>query len=780
MPRVKEIFFSPHRELPGWYESELPADCTGSRKLLLRFRAVDYDLDRHCRYARHEDPDAPHTFPHFTFHASPPGLRMGPWPGWRGIPPMPAAILHIGDFRYPGKWDFHGDERESGTIRCIFAIHAMGERRVLVESGDPGLIPESAELLSHPGMPLLPVAETIRLDFSSGFPRLLFGPEDIPDLRAAAEGPRREAWRKIVALLDNWDLPPEKSETSKLVDDTERLFPEDRVMISAFIALLEPSEENGARAAAAVGDYIELTGRSDFEPLRIDTQSGEVLFTLCIAYDWLKALLPPATAAALESRIRDAAEICASFLDTGREDYAQAHYLGCGLGLLAHAFLFHERDPHARLRIARLHAALERIIEMLPEDGFYPHGLNLWIYEQGFLLRWLELFRRCAGIDFWNRTGYWRSASRFRAAATSPDGLHGITFGDPQYRVGGDSWCHYLIAARTGSPQAMALGDFLADLPAGGVDFRHMPPRRRVHEFLYRERPAVEEQPFEPFIHFPDGGQFFRRWGEQDGNMLFTFRSGYPLGRKRYEAGERGAYGHSDPMNGAFLMYRGGEFLAAGPGPVYRRDSALFNMITIDGRGQIGDSTVWLPDEMPRESIPEEPSIEEREDFLFIRAETTRAYLPHLGVRLCERSLCLDPDGTLLGVDRVMLGAERSIEWNFHSAFPLRRLDDLPMLAFALGAEENHARLDILRPADAHWKTGMAEFVPAYPHGGERLHALALLRRGREALFAWCISFDPASRISLESGEGEMLRLRSSKGFEFLYDAANGLRRGAR
>ena len=41
-----------------------------------------------------------------------------------------------------------------------------------------------------------------------------------------------------------------------------------------------------------------------------------------------------------KGRLWEVAEICRKHLDPARRDYAQAHYLGCGLGLLAFAFLF--------------------------------------------------------------------------------------------------------------------------------------------------------------------------------------------------------------------------------------------------------------------------------------------------------------------------------------------------------------------------------------------------------------------------------------------------------
>jgi hypothetical protein len=65
---------------------------------------------------------------------------------------------------------------------------------------------------------------------------------------------------------------------------------------------------------------------------------------------------------------------------------------------------------------AELRGAFARVLAMLPAAGFFPHGINLWIYEHGFLHRWLELFRQCTGEDLWNTTPYFAAAARFRAA----------------------------------------------------------------------------------------------------------------------------------------------------------------------------------------------------------------------------------------------------------------------------------------------------------------------------------------------------------------------------
>jgi hypothetical protein len=230
-------------------------------------------------------------------------------------------------------------------------------------------------------------------------------------------------------------------------------------------------------------------------------------------------------------------------------------------------------------------------------------------------------------------------------------------------------------------------------------------------------------------------------------------------------------------MNGAFLLHRGGALLAAGPEGLYRRDTGLFNTITVDGRGQTGDSTVWLPDYFPVERIPGPPSMEIRDGDLFIRAEFGLSYLLHLGVMRCERNLCLRQDGTILGIDRVKLRTKRNIEWRFHSHSPIQS-DDPHAHSFSIGDPGDTARLDVCRPLEALAAREMPEFLPAYPNGGTRLHSLVITHAGEEALFVWCISFDPSSRIAMVSESGEdQVRFRTAGGVGWVYDPSLGLRK---
>lgn len=689
-------------------------------------------LERHCRYARAIDPTQLPTFLNTRYASEPPGIRVGPWPGWRGIPELPVVRLHTGAETVPGKVYFLGDEELAGELRVMFPCQQGVGGRLEFETEDAALRPVAAHVLGNLPAWAPPQRVALRPELRGQHPRLVLDNEGVAALRRDTRGRRAPHWRRLRRLVrEPWSLPYKTTPEGKVLPGRERLTGADRALVAAAIALVRPDAKTTAWARRTYFAYLRETARPDFGPLGIDTQSGEVLYVLCVAYDWLHPVMTSRERTRARQRLWEVAEICRRHLDPARRDYAQAHYLGCGLGLLAFSFLFWDEHPRAAEWAAELRGAFARVLAMLPADGFFPHGINLWIYEHGFLLRWMELFRQCAGEDLWPATPYFAAAVRFRAAATSSDDQCGVTFGDPQYRVTGDSWCHLLVASRTGDPVAQELGERLLNQPPVGTDHRHAPPRRRVYELLWHapDRPGCAVA--EGATLFRDGGQVFVRHAA----TLVTLRSGAPLGRQRRAAGEVGGYGHSDPCNGAVLVWRGGAFVGSGPGPLYRRDTALHNLVTIDGRGQVGDSCVWYPDLLDEACIPPEPVVRRERAGTRIRCELAAAYLPQLGVKRYTRTLIVGEDGSLCGEDLVELAAPAEIAWHWHT----RAQVQLTGAAVRLTGPGCQMTLEVEPEAASVLHVEPERFVAAYPHEGTVGTTIRVTRFAAETTFHWSL-----------------------------------------
>ena len=649
---------------------------------------------------------------------------------------MPQVTIKAGECEQEMQFQFWGDEFHKHLLRAVVTLRSLRSNHISIRSGDSRLIPVEAQF--YAALPLKPTPFQLDIPAESyhQHPRLLINRDELAELRQGRSAQRSVSLQRIRELIPTWDRSLVVTQESKLPAGDESLAPEDRVLIGAFLALLEPTTENIDRGVKSLLEYCALTEQPGFSPLTIDTQTGETLFLMCVGYDWLFHSLRPEEEQLIRNRLWEIATICWGHLGYERSDYAQAHYLGCGMGLLAFSLLFRDTHPRGHEWSNHLTGVAKLVLSTLPDDGYFPHGINLWIYEFGFLLRWLELLRSCGGPSIWPSSRMLTNASAFRFAATSPDGLNGITFGDPQYRTGGDAWCHYLIAARTGSGQARWLGDFLRDLPVAGVDFRSAPSRRRVYEYIWFPEAVEPAIPSEQIQVFPDGGQVFARKDD----TLFTFRSGPPLGRHRSQTGITGGYGHSDPCNGSFLVHHKGSFLVAGPGPVYRRDTSLQNVITINGEGHLGDSTVWMPDFIPDSHHSPAPDIRTSGGNLTATVDLAPAYLSHLGVKSLRRSIFVDAGEYILGVDVVALARPAEIEWNLHSRRDFTQTGDGGVLSFTMGAGADSPTVLITSTSEKlTWTTGLSDFVPAYPNSGDRDQFLRVACRSDNAMILWCI-----------------------------------------
>ncbi len=710
-------------------------------RLIIDIDARGYPLRDHCRYVRWREPAGPATFANLVFATGDPGMRVGPWPGWRDIPPFPPIAVTWGTESAAAEVHWWGDELERGFLRALVWFPAGCKGAIRCTPGDARLhavtleVVEDARVRPEPGdTQLLPALRGVH-------PRLLFTPDDLAALRSRAHT-HHAHYDIIRSLLAAPALPAETTPESKTLPGPERPRPEDRAMLAALDALVDPSPGSVRAALLAIQAFVDETRRPAYEPWGIDTQSGEMLFLLCLLYDWMQDRMDATMRADMRAWLWTAVGHVRRHLSPGRTDLAQAHYLGCGLGLLAFACVFYEEHPEAPAWLNECSGAFDAIMMMLPADGAHPHGTNLWIYEYGFLLRWVEVLRVCTGVDHWP-SPHWQHASAFRAATMSPDGLCGVTFGDPQYRVGGDAWCHYLIAARTGSGRAQATGDALVDGNHEGIDFRSVPPRRRVYEFLFHD-PAVVPDIHPPGVeHFADTGQITVRTGKKrDG--LFTFKAGPPIGATRYAAGERGGYGHADPCNGSFLWYVEGAFLVSGPGPVYRRDTSLHNCITVNGAGQIGDGTVWMPDYIPPSALAHHPSVVMDGGAVSLTVDLAHAYLPHLGVRRCFRAMYIDAaHERIVGIDLVRCHARSRIDWHLHSRAPFAMTTAAGVsMARAVGTSRAMTAY-LLEPSTENIETAPSVCVPAYPHDGARDHALRWSVEASAVRFVWFLTLAP-------------------------------------
>ncbi len=92
--------------------------------------------------------------------------------------------------------------------------------------------------------------------------------------------------------------------------------------------------------------------------------------------------------------------------------------------------------------------------------------------------------------------------------------------------------------------------------------------------------------------------------------------------------------------------------------------------------------------------------------------------------------------------DRIELKHPRELQWNLHTYGKIREVVHSPNLKLQLIDGEQSLQLLCILPEKAQWRTGYSDFVPAYPHAGERDRFLQLQQTGKYREFLIVMSLD--------------------------------------
>jgi len=256
------------------YAAVIPPAVRGEVTLIVECSAEGFPLADYCCSVRRKDPSGPYTFSGMEFFRDPAGIRVGPWPGWRGIPRFPALTVRHGSVEAEVRETFWGDEMHGAIVRYVSRIVCNGDGGITLSSSHPSIIPRRVILYRTAVLKAVDRDVFLREDLTGIHPRLLLTPRDLPLLRRKARETHVVLWNKIAGLLHSWNLPFKITAEAKIPGGPERLSSEDRVLLSAFSAMMFPDEDRVSHALLAYSNYCTETGQPDFEPLRIDTQAG--------------------------------------------------------------------------------------------------------------------------------------------------------------------------------------------------------------------------------------------------------------------------------------------------------------------------------------------------------------------------------------------------------------------------------------------------------------------------------------------------------------------------
>ncbi|MRR13531.1 hypothetical protein EG835_14010, partial [bacterium] len=161
---------------PGTYVTPSDVPLMGESTLLVEFSLHGFPLEEYCRFARPRADGLPRTFTSFEFSKNPPGTRVGPWPGWRGIPDLPRLDAAHGAVKTGLQMMFWGDEFSTRRVRGVARLEGAGNGRISVTTPDPRLVPERVSVYRTRAIRAHTHPLTLRPDLVGLHPRLLVTP----------------------------------------------------------------------------------------------------------------------------------------------------------------------------------------------------------------------------------------------------------------------------------------------------------------------------------------------------------------------------------------------------------------------------------------------------------------------------------------------------------------------------------------------------------------------------------------------------------------------------
>lgn len=516
-------------------------------------------------------------------------------------------------------------------------------------------------------------------------PHLCLPPGGVPALRERAALPELKHFRdRLLVRCDRWlglppiEVPPKPSTRE---DRSPRELMRSRHAQGRIVSLACGWHLTGNRAYldrcwAEIEVWL-VRWKSWTDPYHgghdeYDLMVGEVALGLGLAYDWLKADLPPARAATLRDHLaRRALDLyLAETEGTDRQWWCGVTHnwnAVCNGGAVVAALALGTAYPRTDLVLARATGFLDGYLKALREEGGCDEGLGYWQYGMRYCVAALAGLR-----DSGREVGGWLARPGFRRTGRFPasflPGSVPISWGDAASNVVDP--CLYWLADNARDPEVVRYAD------------RALTPFAAEAEGWPLESLALCWRPvgtdWLPPAGSPSGLPTAQVWREI-GWSCFTDSWESPTLATGLKCGDLGA-NHTHLDNNGLLLWARGEWLASdlGPPPVgkyggdyfsekrwdmYIVKTAGHNAVTIGGRGQ-KPHTPGRIEPLPAVSPRVAGAV----------GDATANYGPP--VRRARRHFAVVDRAVVVLLDEIETDGDASAEWRLHSIHPIRAAGD--------------------------------------------------------------------------------------------------------
>ncbi len=447
----------------------------------------------------------------------------------------------------------------------------------------------------------------------------------------------------------------------------------------------------------------------------VDLSASWLLYGLGLSYDWIKEDLTNEERKTFLTKLILQGNKIFNYGEDNKgncwsTDYWQNHNWINYTGLLTTAYAIRKEYKGAEQWINTIKENFKTVFQYLPEDGSNYEGTGYWRYAMKFFLTTAHLIRKDGGPNYFE-SDFLKNTFYFRLYQSAPNWEENIPFGDVHDRRSSHSICaYYKLAAECQNRYAQWLAElvrtkFLFREASQSKIFPGILPEAFLELLWYN--PSIKPlSPNELPLHkyFPDLGLVVMRSGWDKDATHLSFKTSPPGGHKQWKISweinkknnwrTRSLTHYHVDFNHFTLIHRGA-LLAMDEG--YNRTSRaeIHNLITVDGKGCIGEK-IWEEGDLSDperfdlnckgihnvwRDVPETASacieaFTAKDEYIYAVGEASKMYDPKLQLKRIARHIINSQLGYFIILDELKSDLEHTYTWRMHSEKQAKKLSE--------------------------------------------------------------------------------------------------------
>jgi len=422
-------------------------------------------------------------------------------------------------------------------------------------------------------------------------PRLLFGAEDIPALKAFAKGKGKPFFDEMVKYRNVCKAPTHRKFLSDATDGQRQgLW---RMPTVALHYVLTGDKKSLEATVGFMKMLLALKHWETGKELDSGMSKANIAIGAALAYDWTYDALEPAFREAFRKKLilQARAQYHGGHLNKNRSvgywqgDPANNHRWHRNAGMALSVLTAYEGNASEDWILKRTHEDLQYVAKWLPPDGTSHEGPGYLIFGGAHLTLALQASDRCLGTKYLDQPFY-KNTAAFRLHTLAPGMRQSLPFGDAP---GMGGYCNFLFKAASHHQRKDELAGLLKmrELNPGSFWLGWM---SLVWLDPAQAGGSVDKLP--KTVFFPDVGVMVARDGWKVNDVAAMFKCGPFGGYKLNEFRNKSNFkyinvAHDDPDANTFILHAKGAMLAETDGYSKHKQSSNHNTILINRMGQM-------------------------------------------------------------------------------------------------------------------------------------------------------------------------------------------------